>query len=78
MPCQPDALLSWATLQRKIASLELAIQMVTPEREWILAILMLPWMRVCLRELWAQRLKRIGLMLDWRTRLTLTLMPLAP
>ena len=54
MPCQPDAHLSWAMLQHKIASLELAIQTVTPEREWILAILMLPWMRVHLHELWAE------------------------
>ena len=69
MPREPDALLSWAVLQWKIASLELTIQMVTPEREWILAILMLPWMRVRLRELRAERLKRIGLMLDWWTRL---------
>ena len=41
-------------LQRKIASLELAIQTVTSEREWVLAILMLPWMRVHLHELWAE------------------------
>ena len=54
MPCQPDTHLSWATLQRKIASLELTIKMVTPEREWILAILMLHWMRVRLHELWAE------------------------
>ena len=69
MPCQPDARLSWATLQCKIASLELTIQMVTPEREWILAIVVLPWMRVRLCELQAEQLKWIGLMLDWQTRL---------
>ena len=54
MPCQPDARLSWAMLQRKIRSLELTIQVVTPEREWILAILMLPWMRLHLCELQAE------------------------
>ena len=66
MPCRPDMLLSWATLQHKIASLELTIQTIEPERDWIMALLMLPWLRGHLCELWTERL---GHVLNWQTRL---------
>ena len=69
MSRRPDTQLSWATLVRKITTLELIIKTIEPEREWILAILMLPWLRVRLCELRTERLRRFGPVFDWLTRL---------
>ena len=69
MPRQPDARLSWATLHRKITDLELIIKIIIPSKDCILALLMLPWLRVRLRELLSERRKRLAQKLDWQTRL---------